>query len=46
MILEGAAPEQIDRVMYEFGLAMGPFCDGGHGWARSRMACAQDARRL
>ena len=25
MILEGAAPEQIDRVMYEFGLAMGPF---------------------
>ena len=36
MILEGAAPEQIDRVMYEFGLAMGP-CDGGYGWARSRM---------
>ena len=24
----------------------GSFCDGGHGWARSRMACSQDARRL
>jgi 3-hydroxyacyl-CoA dehydrogenase len=25
MILEGAAPAQIDKVIYEFGLAMGPF---------------------
>ncbi len=25
MILEGAAPEQVDQVMYQFGLAMGPF---------------------
>ena len=25
MILEGATPAQVDKVMYEFGLAMGPF---------------------
>ncbi|SVE36934.1 uncharacterized protein METZ01_LOCUS489788, partial [marine metagenome] len=25
MILEGASPAQIDKVIYEFGLAMGPF---------------------
>ena len=25
MILEGALPAQIDKVMFDFGLAMGPF---------------------
>ena len=25
MLIEGATPEQVDRVMYDFGFAMGPF---------------------
>ncbi|MBI2994544.1 MAG: 3-hydroxyacyl-CoA dehydrogenase, partial [Gammaproteobacteria bacterium] len=28
LLLEGATPEQVDRVVYEFGFAMGPFTVG------------------
>lgn len=28
LVLEGAKPEQVDRVIYEFGMAMGPFVMG------------------
>ncbi len=28
MLEEGALPEQVDRVLYDFGFAMGPFCVG------------------
>ncbi len=42
MILEGVAPEQIDKVMYDFGFAMGPFAMADMvgldlGWRARRM---------
>ncbi len=50
MILEGASPFQIDRVLEEFGLPMGPFAVADLagldiGWAnRKRLAGARDPR--
>jgi 3-hydroxyacyl-CoA dehydrogenase len=50
MVLDGASPFQIDRVMREFGFAMGPFQVGDLagldiGWAtRKRLAPTRDPR--
>src|SRR5690606_30384203 len=53
LLEEGAFPEQIDRVMTEFGYPMGPFAAGdlagldiGYAWRKRRAATDPDYRTL
>jgi 3-hydroxyacyl-CoA dehydrogenase len=51
LILEGAAPEQVDRVLYDFGFPMGPFAMSDLagldvGWSAARSTGATVRERL
>ena len=45
LLLEGATPEQIDRVHVEFGMPMGPFQMADLAGRRHRLAPRPDAHR-